>query len=51
MGTFFKITKKKDIRLNNISKFLRLTLTWIHFKIKEKRMYPYKFKNGLKKIE
>ena len=49
MGTFFKITKKKDIRLNNISKFLRLNLTWIHFKIKEKRMYPYKFKNGLEK--
>ena len=50
MGTFFKITKKKDIRLNNISKFLQLNLTWIHFKIKEKRMYPYKFKNGLKKL-
>ena len=41
--------KKKDIRLNNISKFLRLNLTWIHSQIKEKRMYPYKFKNGLEK--
>ena len=41
--------KKEDIRLNNISKFLRLNLTWIYFKIKEKRMYPYKFKNGLEK--
>ena len=51
MGTFFKPAKKKkkNVRLNNISKFLRLNLIWIHFKIKEKRMYPYKFKNGLEK--
>ena len=35
--------------LNKINKFLRLNLTWIHSQIKEKRMYPYKFKNGLGK--
>ena len=64
MGTFIKITKKiivskhgyilqnhkkkKDIRLNNISKFLRLNLTWIHFKIKEKIMDHISLKMVLK---
>ena len=50
-GYILQNHKKRSeyIRLNNISKFLRLNLTWIHFKVKEKRMYAYKFKNGLEK--
>ena len=50
MGTFFKITTIYIyIRYNNISKNFRLNLSGIHSQIKEKRMYPYKFKNGLEK--